>query len=225
MVQSLGWQEFERFVQQELEAEPTQGDITPQLKHGSVSVSPSPPREYLSSQYEPPVEPLKPEGLGDTEGGTLTGVERPGLLASSFMDEEPWDEEEALPGASTNLPSARGAEPPRSSLVNDLFHSHAKAQTEQKRELPTQSVPAQGKATRVKAGSLSRAEREESQQRISELERELLRYKTENERVQRLRGSHQKELAKLRGEQAAFEDYKVTEMERFKATSATDYSI
>ena len=69
---------------------------------------------------------------------------------------------------------------------------------------------------------VSRAEREESQQRISELERELLRYKTENERVQRLRGSHQKELAKLRGEQVAFEDYKVTEMERFKAT---DYSI
>lgn len=214
-------------MQQELEAEPTTVEVPPQLKQlppgaGSVSLSPSPPREYLSSQGEPPLEAPRLESHVDDGDGALTGIPRPSLLASSFMDEEPWDEEEALPGATGNLASA---EPPRTSLVNDLFHSQAKARPQSNREPPAQAVPAQGKATRGKAGGLSRAEREESQERISELEEELQRYKAENERVQRLRESHQKELAKLRGEQGAFEEYKVSEMERFKAAVSPPDSL
>lgn len=52
---------------------------------------------------------------------------------------------------------------------------------------------------------------------MQELEEQLARYKVENERIARLRATHQKELQKLQNERAAFEQHRAAEMARFKA--------
>lgn len=202
------FEEFERFVQLELE-------MGLQERHLLAQTNSSPPLFDMTSQSTSPSARTSPSVVDKASelkdprshsrlSDTKTSETNKPVPQETWGDNESWDPPEPPDPMETTQP------PPTSSLVANLFHPR------------TSSAPSISKQRHQKDKQRSNQKNVPgseilSAEKIQELEDELARYRAENERVQRLRTSHQRELQKLRQEQAAFEEHRAAEAERFKA--------